>query len=388
MVTGPHALWQRRAKGGDIEMSLAERLAALSIDLMLIPGLSGYETRVRKHLAAELSKLKIKSTTDRAGNLIATLHGDEKRPSVMLFAHMDQLGFVVRKIETDGLMRLERLGGVPERALASQEMLICVGPGKDVPAVITNKSHHATGPDEKYKVLPYADIYLDAGFASAEAVQAAGVDVGSPVVYAPRALALGEGRICGTSVDDRVACAVMVEVARALLEVKARPTIHLVFSVQEEFNLRGAVVAAQVLQPDIAIQLDLILATDTPDMAARGDVVLGAGPAMSMFSFHGRGTLNGTIPHPALVKLFDDAAHQSKIKLQRSAHIGALTDSSYVQLVGKGVASIDMGFPCRYTHSSLELCDVSDLEKLTLLMVEALSAIGPGFSLNRDEFPQ
>ena len=77
--------------------------------------------------------------------------------------------------------------------------------------------------------------------------------------------------------------------------------MHFVFSVQEEFNLRGAVTAAQVLQPDIAIQLDLLLATDTPDMGYRGDVRLGGGPAMSMYSFHGRGTLNGTIPHPALV---------------------------------------------------------------------------------------
>ena len=80
------------------------------------------------------------------------------------------------------------------------------------------------------------------------------------------------------------------------------------FSVQEEFNLRGAVTAAQALQPDIAIQLDLLLATDTPDMGYRGDVRLGAGPAMSMYSFHGRGTLNGTIPHPALVALFDATA--------------------------------------------------------------------------------
>ena len=80
------------------------------------------------------------------------------------------------------------------------------------------------------------------------------------------------------------------------------------FSVQEEFNLRGALTAAQALQPDIAIQLDLLLATDTPDMGYRGDVRLGGGPAMSMYSFHGRGTLNGTIPHPALVALFDATA--------------------------------------------------------------------------------
>ena len=122
--------------------------------------------------------------------------------------------------------------------------------------------------------------------------------------------------------------------------------MHLVFSVQEEFNLRGALTAAQALQPDIAIQLDLMLATDTPDMGDRGDVALGGGPAMSLYSFHGRGTLNGTIPHPALVALFARRPRRVGLPLQRSAHTGALTDSSYVQLVGAGVAAIDLGFPC------------------------------------------
>src|SRR5687768_324575 len=119
---------------------------------MLIPGLSGYEGRVRRYLANALSTLGLPSRTDRLGNLIATLDGSAEAPSVMLFAHMDQLGFVVRKIEANGFIRLERVGGVPERALASQEVLICVGKGRDVPAIIANKSHHATTPEEKYRV--------------------------------------------------------------------------------------------------------------------------------------------------------------------------------------------------------------------------------------------
>jgi putative aminopeptidase FrvX len=181
---------------------------------------------------------------------------------------------------------------------------------------------------------------------------------------------------------------VVLEAARQLMDMAPRPTVHIVFSTQEEFNLRGAVTAAQVLNPDIAIQIDLILATDTPDMAARGDVVLGGGPGMGMFSFHGRGTLNGTIPHPALVKLFEEAAGLAGVRLQKSAHIGCLTDSSYVQLVGQGVASIDMGFPMRYSHSALELCDLGDLEELTRLLVAAIADIGPGFRLERDDFEQ
>jgi putative aminopeptidase FrvX len=369
-------------------MPLKQRLVALTKELMLIPGLSGYETRVRKRLRQEMQTLGLQASTDRLGNLIATLQGDPKAPSVMLFAHMDQLGFVVRKIEPNGFIRLERLGGVPERALASQEVLICVSEGKDVAAVIANKSHHATTPEEKYRVVPYAELYVDAGFGSADDVRSAGVDVGSPVIYAPRVFDLGDGLVAGTSVDDRAACAVMVEVARALKSAAVNPTIHFVFSAQEEFNLRGALTSAQVLKPDVAIQLDLMLATDTPDMGSRGDVRLGGGPAMSMYSFHGRGTLNGTIPHPALVKLFDETARSAKINLQRSAHIGALTDSSYVQLVGQGVASIDIGFPCRYTHSSLEVCDPADLEQLTQLLIAALTKIDGGFALDRDAFSQ
>jgi putative aminopeptidase FrvX len=364
------------------------RLRKLLVDLMMIPGLSGYEGRVRRYLKAEMQALGLQTTTDRLGNLIATIKGEAGAPSVMLFTHMDQLGLVVRKIEKNGYVRVERLGGVPERALASQAVLFSIGEGRDVPGVIANKAHHATQPDEKYKVVPYADLYIDAGFTSAEEVLAAGIDVGTPIVYQPNVVELAGDRIAGTSVDDRAGCAVVVEAARALSTAETRPTVHIVFSTLEEFNLRGAMTAAQMLQPDIAIQIDLILAADTPDMGSRGDVRLGKGPGMAMFSFHGRGTLNGTIPHPAIVRLFETTAKAENIRLQKSAHIGCLTDSSYVQLVGQGVAAIDMGFPMRYSHSSLELCDLGDLEQLTRLLVSAISSIGPGFSLDRDEFEQ
>ncbi|MGL4490951.1 MAG: M42 family metallopeptidase, partial [Rhizobiaceae bacterium] len=384
---GVHGIGAQSTRGKvSSQMSMKAQLKKSLIDLMLIPGLSGHEGRVRAYLKRVLHDMGLNTKTDRMGNLIATLEGAKDAPPVMLFTHMDQLGFIVRKIEPNGFIRLERLGGVPERALPSQAVLLCVGEGRDVPGLIANKSHHATSADEKYKVVPYMDLYVDAGFDSAEAVLAAGVNIGTPVVYRPQASELPNERVAGTSVDDRAGCAVIIEVIRAILPVKMRPTVHFVFSVQEEFNLRGAVTAAQVLQPDIAIQLDLLLATDTPDMGYRGDVVLGAGPAMSLYSFHGRGTLNGTIPHPALVTLFDDTARALKINLQRSVHTGALTDSAYVQLVGGGVASIDVGFPMRYSHSSQELCDLNDLEQLTHLLVKAISNIDAQFSLERDDY--
>lgn len=354
------------------------------MDLMHVPGLSGHEDRIRRAIRDRLDAMGVPSETDRLGNLVAHFAGEG--PSVMLFTHMDQLGFIVRRIEADGLIRLERLGGVPERALAAQEVLICVGEGRDVPGVIANKSHHATAPGEKYTVTPYADLFVDTGLDSAHAVEAAGIRIGAPVVYAPRATPLGSDRIMGTSVDDRAGCAVLLEMARQFQARTSGPPVHLAFTVLEEFNLRGALPLAQKLRPDIAIQLDLMLATDTPDMGARGDMVLGGGPGMSLYSFHGRGTLNGVIPHPAMVHLFERTAQAEGLTLQRSAQVGVLTDLSYVQLVGDGVAAIDLGFPMRYSHSAREVCDLNDLVGLTHLLRTGLARIGPDFSLDRDRY--
>lgn len=353
---------------------IAEDLKAL----MLVPGVAGHEARIR---AAIRERLELQTWTDTLGNLCATLPGEG--PPVMLFTHMDQLGLIVRKVEEDGLIRVHRLGGIPEKALPAQEVAICTKRG-DLPGIVGMKSHHATQPDEKYRVLPAADLYIDAGFASKAEAEAAGVAIGTPVAYRPHVVELAGGRIAGTSVDDRAGCAVLLDVARALVEREGGPPVHIVFATQEEFNLRGALVAAQALKPAIAIQVDLMMATDMPDMADLGDMRLGGGPGISLYSFHGRGTLNGVLPHPALVDLFERSAKAEGLPLQRSAQVGVLTDNSYVQLVGEGVAAIDVGFPMRYSHGPREMVQVSDLQDLSRLILAALSRIGPDFRTERD----
>lgn len=360
----------------------AERIGDWLAALAALPGLSGHEDRVRRRIAAELDRLGIATRTDPLGNLVAHLPGDG--PRVMLIAHMDQLGFHVRRITDDGFLMVERVGGVPERALAAQEMLVCVGEGRDLPAVIANKSHHATRPDEKYRVVPYAEITLDAGFSTAKEAAAAGIRIGTPVVYGPRTVRLAGTRVAGAAIDDRAACATMLEIARAVQSAAPAPDLHLAFSVQEEFNLRGVLPAAREIAPAVSIQLDLALAADTPEMAGWGDVRLGGGPAICLQSFHGRGTLNGLIPHPALVGIFERAASDAGMAFQRTVHTGALTETSYVQHLGAGVACVDLGFPCRYTHSAREVCDLADLEGLASLVLAGLSAIAAGADLDRD----
>jgi putative aminopeptidase FrvX len=141
--------------------------------------------------------------------------------------------------------------------------------------------------------------------------------------------------------------------------------------------------AARSVKPDIAISLDVTLAGDTRDLSSRYDDLLGRGPCVQLYSFHGRGTLNGTLPHEGLFKLAKECAAKINCSFQRFAALGILTDSSYIQLEGKGVACLEMGFPARYTHSPVEVCDIQDITELARLAAAMMRGIGRNFKLDR-----
>lgn len=368
------------------EKNLA-RIEAWTRDLCLIPGLSGFEDPVADYISAALPDTRIERHVDTMGNLTLTVRGsDAEAPSVMVFAHTDQLGLMVRRIEADGFVRVERLGGVPERVLPGLKMVIMNRQGKQIPCVIAVKAHHATPQDEKSQVLGYEKLFLDLGVSSAEEVRALGVDIGAPVTYTPSFDRLAGTRISGTAIDDRAGCAVLMDLVQRVVDKPVPATLHAVFSVQEEFNLRGAMLAAERLKPDAAVSIDLMVAADTPDLPHRGELKLGGGPALGLYSFHGRGTLNGTLAHPALLNHFEATAEALPMPLQRSAHTGLLTDSSYVQLVGEGIPSIDIGYPARYTHTPIETCDLTDLEQIAALLEASLAGMAKGFSFARRRY--
>lgn len=347
-------------------------------DMMLIPALAGHEERMIAYFSKEVAPFSDHTETDRLGNVIACLKGtDPAAPTVMVFAHMDQLGFVVRKVESDGFLRIERLGGIPEKVLPGLRVLVESEEGKLYPGLIGPKAHHVTPAEEKYVVTPIGQLFVDIGLKSKSGAEALGIFPGCPIVYYPSCEFFGKNKVSGTSIDNRGGCAVLLDFARRMHASRPRSTLYVVGSVLEEFNLRGAMVAAQVIQPDIAVALDIGGSGDTPDLKAHSDTCLGGGPTMSLYNFHGRGTLNGTLPHPALVRAFLKTAGDKNIPLQRVAGIGGLTDLAYVQLVGRGVAAIDVGFPMRYSHSPVETCDLADMDRLSELLEATVRTWGP-----------
>lgn len=363
-------------------MSLMKNLR----ELCLQPAPSGYEQSVGRYLYRYYSGLADRVDTDVAGNLIACFScGKPNARRAMVFAHMDSLGLIVKKIESDGFLRIERLGGIPEKILPGLEVSVRTEDGKWVNGIIGNKSHHITDASEKYKVIPYQQLYIDVGVDSDCAVRALGIEIGCPVVYRPRWEPLGHEKCYGTALDNRGGCAVVMEVAKRLREKPCKDfDVYLVATVQEEYNLRGAMVAANAIQPDFAVALDVALTGDTPDMEGVLPVQVGKGPVLGMYNFHGRGTLNGTIPHPALVSLTKQAACEHSLPLQRFASCGMLTDASYVQLSGAGVPAVDLAFPCRYTHTAVEVCSIRDLEALAQLVDAVLRMVPADMDFRRD----
>ncbi len=353
-------------------------------DLAMIPALAGYEQKLAAYMRSEFESLGYATKIDTFGNCIAKLEGaDPEAPVIMVFAHMDSLGFLVRYIEDDGFIRIERLGGIPEKVLPSTQIQIQCRDGSMVDGVIGVKAHHVTPPEEKYVVEKYINLFVDIGATSRQQVLDLGIDIGSPIIYKPKFQKLQGTRVILSAADNRGGCATVLGLANLLKGNPQKCDIYLVGTVQEEFNLRGAMMAARTIKPDIAICIDGGGGNDTPDLKGTGDIKCGCGPTMSMYNFHGRGTLNGTIPHPAMVRLFEEAAERSGINFQRSARIGGLTDLAYVQLEGSGVMAIDVGFPGRYTHSPCEFIDMSDLEKLSLWILDFLKHVDRNTDFSR-----
>ena len=350
----------------------------------LTPAISGHEDLMIKSLSQDLQKFADEVSVDNLGNVIALIKGkSESAPKVMIFAHTDQIGMFVKSITEEGFLKIVRLGGVPERILAGATIQIKTKSSQIISGVIGTISHHLTPDDKKYVVPKIEEMYVDIGAKSKTDALALGVEVGSPAFYEPKFTKLANNRIAATSVDDRAGCAVLVKLAERLSTSKPAANIYLVGSVQEEFNLRGAMVAAQQIKPNAAISLDLAVSTDTPDMKGVNELALDKGPIIGLYTFHGRGTLNGLIPHPKMVKIVEDSATKLKMNLQRHASVGMLTDASYVQFVDNGIPCVDLAWPTRYTHSGIETCSLNDLENLEELAFNVLKDIPLNFTGSR-----
>lgn len=355
-------------------------------ELTSIPALSGHEDKILHSIHTQIKHLADEVFIDRIGNLTAGFYGKSTdRLSILIFAHVDEVGMIVRKIDDDGYLRFERVGGVPEKTLMGQVVDVYSLDGKSqLTGVIGTAAHHLTPQELKHVVPSRLEMYIDIGMNSREEVLARGIDVGSMITYHPNFHRIGETRIVGKALDNRIGVYLLLQLAEYLKQNPPDANIYLVFSVQEEFNVRGVLPVFERIKPHAAVCLDITPACDTPELKRVSDIRLGKGPAITHMNFHGRGTLGGLIPNPKLRRFIETTAEDLKIPYQREVVLGVITDDSFSQLSGiEGVAMAHISIPLRYTHSPIETADIRDIELGLTLLNEIVKRFNNKLDLRR-----
>jgi len=324
-------------------------------------GVSGCEDEVRGLIIEAIKDHVDEYNVDALGNLIALKRGTgESELKVMLAAHMDEVGLMITHIEKDGSLRFRPVGGLDDRILLAKKVLIGE---KRVPGVIGVKPIHLLKKEERQKVVKVEQMAIDIGATSREEAEKV-VKIGDYAAFATEFAELGD-TVKGKAFDDRVGCAVLIE----LLKERYPFDLYAAFTVQEEVGLRGAKVAAYAIKPDVAFVLEGTIADDLPkERDISPTTELGKGPAITIMD-------RTFIADRRLIDLLVETAKELDIPYQfKQPGVGG-TDAGAIHLSREGVPSVTVAVPCRYIHSPASLLSLEDFENTVKLMKGALARL-------------
>lgn len=346
-----------------------DALFALTEDYASIDAISGHEQDLVRRLAEDLRPHVDDIFIDAFGNVVGTRHGADRETSLMISAHSDEIGLLVKSIEASGMVRIVPIGGVSEALLVGRHVR-----ARGVSGVVGNKAGHISTPEERRTAPSFRDLYVDFGFDSADGVARAGIRVGDPIAYDAPVRRLGNSdRISGKAVDNRISCALVVLLARELKERTLPSTVHFVVTVQEEVGLRGARIITHRLNPTAAIAVDTMPAGGTPDVSDTQDLTMriGEGPVLTLAS---RSSSGGALAQPGMVRFLEACAASVDVRMQRGLFFGGNSDAAAMHLVRSGIPVGIVNIARRYSHSPVEMLDLNDAEgAFSVLAAAALS---------------
>ena len=328
-----------------------------------VPGPSGFERRVRELMTERLAG-QCEVLEDRIGSVIFKKTGRAGGPVIMLAAHMDEIGFLVKTVTKEGFLKFVTLGGWWEQVMLGQRVTV-MSPKGDIPGIIGSKPPHVLSADERKKMVTKREMYIDIGaIDKKDAEERMGVTPGVPIVpFAPFTTMANPDLLVGKAWDDRVGCAIVIDVLQQLAKVKHPNTVCGVGTVQEEVGCRGAKTSADVIGPHVAFAVDTCIAGDTPGMSEdQASAKLGEGVAVCIYDA-------SLIPHVKLRDFVLDTAKAEKIPFQLEFSEGGGTDGGRIHLHAQGVPSIVLSVPTRYIHSHHGIISRKDYEAAVQLLI-------------------
>ncbi len=328
-------------------------------------GPSGFEGPVRAIMQRELSPLCDHLETDGMGSLIGRLTGRAEGPRIMMSAHMDEVGLMVKFVTPEGFVRIQPLGGVLDQALINQPWAIVTRKGV-VYGVTGIKTVHVMSPEARMQVFKREQMFIDVGASSKEdAEERLGISPGDPIAPDTRfAVMNGSKLYLGKAWDDRVGLGVMAEVVRNLKGSAPPNVVYAVSTVQEEIGLRGAHTSAFKVEPDIGINLEAGVASDFPGITDdEAQEKLGKGPGLFLHD-------STMLPNLKLRDLTSDIAKEKGIPLQVTVLAGYGQDGSEIQRARGGVPTVNISVPTRYLHSHYGVISRDDFDGAVALVTE------------------
>lgn len=341
---------------GDVDLSLLA-------DLALANGISGHEKEVagvfKKWVEGSVDRIEY----DNLGSIVAVKEGKENGPKLMFAGHIDEIGFLVKNIDDNGYLRLHPVGGWWPHVLLSQPVIVITREEKMYTGVVGSKAPHGMKPAVRNKVMDLDELFVDLGVSSKEEVtDLLGVQIGDMIV--PKAdfhVLANPNYLMSKAWDDRIGAAIVVDVLRHLKDEKIDATVYGVGTVQEEVGLRGAKTSAQMIDPDVAITLDVTIATDTPGEDNR--IKLGVGATLEVMD-------GSYIGHKGLLYYLQDLSQELGIENQLELLSAGGTDSGEIHKVHDGVIALTVSIPARYIHSHLGIIHRKDYADTVTLLAE------------------
>ena len=336
--------------------------------LIETPSPSGFEQPVQKIIREELKESAGYIKTDVHGNVIAAKN-PEGRPRIMLAAHCDEVGFMVRYIDEDGFIYFSSIGGVDAHIVPGQRVKIHTKSGP-VLGVVGKKPIHILEEEEKKKVVKLSEQWIDIGIDGREEVEKI-VRIGDPVTFARGLERLQGNTIVARGIDDKIGTFIVCEVLKSVSHLSFSAGLFVTLTVQEEVGLRGARTSAYFINPDVGIAVDVDLASDFPtaDKKKQGEIKVGKGPVL----------FRGPNINPQIGEMLVKIAEEKNIPYQLSGEPRATpTDANVIQINRSGVAAGLVSVPARYLHTPVEIVSLEDVENAIILLKEFILQIKRG----------
>ncbi len=342
-----------------------KKVIETQIELSNLIGCPGHEVEVTDYILVKLEKLAVdKAWIDPLGNVLAIKEGsDPNGLRIMLDAHVDEVGFMISHIDDHGYITIETLGGIDKRLMLGALIQFHTTERKRIIGVVGTSPPHITKLEDRDKVPPINEMFVDIGCKSYQEVRDMDLDIGSVGTFYTECKQLNDNVLLGKAFDDRTACNVLLQVLEQLKDIEIPNTLMITFAVQEEVGCRGATVAGFTLEPSIALALENTIASDVPGVPpAKMITKLGNGPAVTAAD-------RSLIVPKKILDRIKKAAEMDEIVWQYKKPIYGGTDAGRISLTRSGVPSGVVSVPCRYIHANAGLLQVDDIVETIRLVV-------------------